>query len=158
MIDAILSTALNKGGAGVSASAAETVAALNPIMDAHVRLLHAYEYVRQQLGPGPIADALAAHLRTARGDAGKLSETILSLGGTPISGTAIEPGSVRTEGTPAQMLTGLAERESAFRDQVAASLADVPHQIRTGATLGIVRASSEARLTTLRDAARRATS
>ena len=158
MLDTILNTVLNKGGAGVSASASETVAALNPIMDAHVRLLHAYEYVRQQLGAGPLADALGVHLRTARIDAGKIAETILSLGGTPISGTAIEPGSIRTDGTAAQMLAGLAERETAFRDAVAASLADVPHQIRTSATLGIVRASSEARLTTVREAARRATS
>ncbi len=152
----MLNVLLNKGGAGVSASASETVAALNPLMEAHVRLLHAYDFARQQLGPGAVSDALATHLRTARMDAGKIAETILSLGGTPFSGTTVEPGSERVEGGPAAMLAALGDREEAFRDQVAANLSGTTHQIRTASILGVIRASSEARLTTVREAARKA--
>ena len=152
----MLNPILNKGGWGVSTSNTDTVDALNPLLAEHVRLIHAYDAVRAALGPGPTADALAQRMPTLRADSGKISEVILSLGGTPRSGTDVEPGSVAVDGDAAAMLTTLAEREAAYRDALDAVIENGNPQIRTASVLGAVRKNVEARHTALGEAARKA--
>ena len=153
----MLNPILNKGGWGVSTTNADTVEALNPLLAAHVRLIFAYDALLAALGPGsPDADALAARMPTLRADSGKISEVILSLGGTPRSGTDVEPGSVAVDGDAAAMLTALADREAAYRDALDAVIDTGRQQIRTASVLGAVRQNVVARHDALGELARRA--
>ncbi len=154
----MLNPILNKGGWGVSTSNAATVDALNPLLAEHVRLIHAYDAVRAALGPGPAADGLNERMSVLRADSGKIAEVILSLGGTPRSGTDVEPGSVPVSGGPEALLSDLAAREAAYRDALDAVIGTGQQQIRTASVLGAVRQNVEARHTAALEAARRATS
>lgn len=151
----MLNPILNKGGWGVSTSNADTVASLNPLLAEHVRLLHAYEAVRAALGPGPAADAIAERMPTLRADAGKISEMILSLGGTPRSGTDVEPGAIAVAGSPSEMMERLGEMETSYRDAIDRVVGTGNPQIRTASILGAVRGNVEARLAATAESARR---
>ena len=155
MLKEIFGAVLNKGGAGTSLSRADTIARLNPVIVAHTRLLHAYDAARAGR-PAAETDRIDALLRTARMDVGKLAENVFSLGGTPYNGTDIEPGTTVAEAGGEARYRALAQAEEAFARQLDDELA-VDHQIRVGATLGILRAHSQERLDAVRDFARRAT-
>lgn len=149
----MLNPVLNKGGWGLSLTRADSVETLQPILRAHYQLLNAYEFARQQAGNG-FPDRVESALRTFRTDIGKISETILSFGGAPYNGTDIEPGATGdTEATPAQRIENLEAAERDLNDGLEASM-NVPQQIRTLATLKLLRNHSNDRLAILREAAR----
>ncbi len=152
-LDSALDTVLNKGGAGFSMSRADTITAVNPVLEQHARLNHAYEQAAARLAGRPIAQQLHAHQRVARMDVGKLSETVLSAGGTPYTGTDVEPGS---EPLPEDddVLRYLADRERNLLDAIEHELAR-GHMIRTTAILALIQTHSRERLTLVERAAQK---
>ena len=155
MLKDIFGAVLNKGGAGTSLSRSETIDRINPVIAAHTRLLHAYEAAKVGR-PAAEADRLDDLLRTARMDVGKLAEVVFSQGGVPYNGTDLEPGTLTAERGGEARYRALARTEEAFAKQLDDELA-VDHQIRTGATLKLLRAHSAERLDAVQTFARRAT-
>lgn len=148
MLQRLLSPVLKQGGAGASLSREETVSRVNPIIETHARLLHYYQFAIENTTDATAAEALRTVLRTARMDVGKLCETVFSAGGTPFSGTSIEPGTLTLEGQGPDVLRNLEVKEKELLAQVEGENA-VWHQIRTQAILGVVKKNSEARLNVL---------
>lgn len=139
-----------KGGIGVSMSREETVERLNPLIEQHMKLNHAYNDAIARLSDRTIADELATQQRTARMDVGKLMETVLSAGGLAYSGTDLEPGDVHTGDGDDEMLFTLRDQEEAFLKMVSdASSPD--HQMRSKAILGVVENNSRQRFSVLKD-------
>ena len=135
----------NRGGFGQSMSRAETIEHVNPILEQHVRLNRSYNQVIDTLSDDDIVDELRAFQKTARADAGKLSETILSAGGTAYNGTDLRGVTFDLGETETDMLFALRDREQALHDAVMDDL-DENHQMRTRAILEVVQGNSAERL------------
>lgn len=144
---------LNKGGAGVSISRAETVARLDPISRALSRLNLYYQAAADKLGHEDVSSAIGGLLRVARMDVGKLAESVLSAGGVPYNATDLEPQNFVLEGSDAEMLEALMEKESDFQSLVRDE-SGVRHHIRTQAILMNVRTNGQERLNYLENALR----
>ncbi len=149
----ILDTLLNKGGAGVSLSREETVHSLNPLLERHIRLNHAYRHAAAALAGTALAQPLHDALRVARMDVGKLSETILSAGGTPYTGTTLDPDD-KDFPQGQQALERLADDERALLDAAEKEIGR-DHHIRTLAILGNVQTHSRERLSLVERAAQK---
>lgn len=143
-----------KGGIGTSMSRKETVARLNPIIEAHLKLNLAYRFAIDHLSDDNVVTALKQQQRTARMDVGKLSETVLSCGGIAFNGVSLNPTDYALDESNDAMLFELLDRERAFNDEVKAELSQ-PHQLRTEAIINNVLANSEARLGVLREQTKR---
>jgi len=135
----------NRGGFGQSMSRAETIDHVNPILEQHVRLNRSYDQVIDALSDDDIADKLRALQKTARADAGKLSETVLSAGGTSYNGVDLRGVTFDLGETDTDMLFALRDREQALHDAVTDDL-DANHQMRTRAILEVVQGNSAERL------------
>ena len=152
-IKEIKSTILRKGWAGKTISRDETVQKLNPLIEAHVALNHAYTSLLPLLKSYDAKQELASILKTARLDVGKLMEVVFSCGGTAFNGTAIEPGSFALSSNNA--LTELRKQEDTFREFLMAER-PVEHQIRTEAVLTRLLTNSDVRLSFIRTCTRHA--
>ena len=149
----IKSALLKKGWAGKTISRKETAQRLNPLIEAHVKLKHAYTSLPPHLASNHERDALESILKTLRLDVGKLKELVFSCGATAFNGTSLEPESFElVEDDP---LSDLRERETAFRELLDAEH-PVEHQIRTEAVLTRLRENSSSRFSFIRACARRA--
>ena len=140
---------LKKGWAGKTISRAETVARLNPLIERHILLNHLYAFAAREHGDQATREALAASQKIARTNVGKIAETIYSCGGAAYTGVDLEPDGANLGADPEAMLATLAEGEQKFLDAVLDE-EKVEHQMRTRAILGVVAASSSARLEMLR--------
>jgi len=141
---------LGQGWAGKTITRAETVERVNPFVEQHIRLNHHHRAAIRALEDASKAKALEQLQKTARADIGKLSETVLSCGGSAYNGTDLEPEDFDAEGDDDTILTELADLESEFQDDLKAELDDVEHQMRTRAVLKVVRQNSTERLQVLR--------
>lgn len=146
-----LDTIFRKGRMGRTISRAETIERLNPIVEKQVWLNHYYDHVVEHLEHRRLAEHLGEEQRTARNDVAKINETILSAGGQPFSGTAIEPDEIEMAGNDVGLLYQLLDAERDLHDAIAAE-SEVEHQMRTRAILGVVKTNSERRLKALHDA------
>ena len=139
---------LNKGGAGRYISREESVERLLPIAERHLDLLATYD--RALLGVSGAArenlDAMMPYLRT---EVAKVSETILSLGGTPPSGIHREP-LAKADGGEQSQLKALLDGETAFGRGLREEIDSVHHQERTRAILGHNAEASDSRVELLR--------
>ncbi len=144
----------NKGGIGKSLSRQETVERLNPLIREHIALNHQHDYVIRTIGEAEIADRLEQFQKIARVDVGKLAEVVFSAGGTAYSGVDMGPDDFNLGTDPAEMIHRLLEAEQRFLQLVTEEL-KLNHQIRTKATLNLVRQHSEERLRYLQEVARR---
>ncbi len=140
-----------KGGFGQTISRGETVERLNPIIEAHYRLNRSYERVIAQHPQDDVAATLRRMQKAARGDVGKLSETVLSAGGVHYNGTDLREADLGLSDDPTERLFQLRDREEAFRDRVADELDEITHQLRTQAILELVKTNSGQRLKGLRE-------
>jgi len=61
-------------------------------MAQHIRLMHSYNHAIQHAPWPEFSEALSVFQKKSRTDIAKLSEIILTCGGTPPSGTEVEPG------------------------------------------------------------------
>ena len=143
-----------KGGIGVSMSRQDTIKRLNPLIQAHSRLNHYYNFGIRHLKEPALAEALARHQKTARTDVGKLAESVLSCGGVPYNATELEPEAFTLPQGDDAMLFELLDREQAFHDQLSDE-SKLDHQIRSQAVINVILANSAARLSVLKDATRR---
>jgi hypothetical protein len=144
----------NKGGIGKSLSRQETVERINPLIREHIALNHQYNYVIRTIGDPEVAERLEQFQKIARVDVGKLAEVVFSAGGTAYSGVDMEPDDFNLGNDPAEMIRRLLEAEQRFLQQVADELT-LNHQIRTKATLNLVRQHSQERLHYLEEVTQR---
>lgn len=140
----------NRGGIGKALTREETVDRLNPILEQHTRLNRSYDAVIRDLSDRDVAQTLEQLQKTARTDAGKLSETILSAGGGPYTGTDLEPEDFDLGSDDDEMLFELRDLEQALYDTVTEER-DRNHQMRTDAILQVVQNNSEERLDYLKE-------
>jgi len=147
---------LNRGWAGKTITRAETVERLNPLLLQFLRLNHNYRYVIRSHSDTAVTEALKRVQKTARADVGKLSETILSSGGTPENGTDLEPEDFNLGNDELDMLYQLEDLETEFNETLARERSEVEHQIRTRGILEAVKSNSEERLELIGDLIERA--
>ena len=150
---------LNKGGAGRYISRAHSVERLQPVADRHLDLMYEYDDILARMPEGGPKGQLAAMMPYLRTEVAKMSETILSLGGTPPSGVRRTPGGVvqRTAvgtGRPApERIQDLIEAERDFGGALRDEAEAVHHQERTRAILNHNAEASNSRIDLLRDLA-----
>lgn len=135
----------NRGGIGTSMSRAETVEHINPLIEQHMRLNKSYDYAIDHLSDEEIVERLEALQKTARTDVGKLSETVLSAGGSAYNGVELRNETFDLGDDDTEILFQLRDREQEFQNALTEEL-DLNHQIRTEAILENVRAHSAERL------------
>lgn len=140
---------LNKGGAGRYISRAESIDRLLPITDRHLALLREYDGAMAALPAGPDRERLAAMMPYLRTEIAKISETILSLGGTPATGVSHEPATA-TAGDARSVFKGLLDAETTFGRALREEIDAVHHHERTRAILGHNAEASDARIDLLR--------
>ena len=136
---------LKKGWAGRTISRQETIERLNPLVEQHMALNHAYNYVIAACSEQDITDHLAGFQKVARVDVGKLMETVFSCGGVAYNGVDMEPEDYTLDEDDDEMLFQLRDQEQAFRDALAAE-DDLEHQMRTRALLTLLQTNSQERL------------
>lgn len=147
---------LGRGWAGKTITRAETVERLNPLLLQFLKLNHNYQYVIRSHADSAVTDALKRVQKTARTDVGKLSETILSCGGTPENGTDLEPGDFNLGNDEREMLHQLEDLETEFHEALVHERSEIEHQMRTRGILEAVTSNSTERLELLSDLIERA--
>ena len=93
-------------------------------------------------------DVLKRLQKTARTDVGKLSETVLSCGGSAYNGTDLSPEDFTLKGSLSELFEDLHDLETDFNDALADEL-DLEHQMRTRGVLEAVKSNSQDRLNAL---------
>lgn len=156
MPNPIKETLLGRGWAGKTLSRAETVERLNPLLLQFLKLNHNYQYVIRSHSDAAVTDALNRVQKSARVDVGKLSETILSCGGSPENGTELEPGDFQLSGDDVEMLRELKGLETEFYEALTSERSDVEHQMRTRGILEALISNSTERVELLEDLLERA--
>lgn len=146
---------LGRGWAGKTITRAETVERLNPLIEQHVKLNHNYEYAIRHHGDASVVDTLKSLQKTARGDVGKLSETVLSAGGAAYNGTDLDAEDFDLGDDDTEMLAQLDDLETEFRNAVRTERREIEHQMRTRAILEVVLANSEERIQVVRELLKR---
>ena len=153
---------LNKGGAGRYISRAHSVERLQPVAQRHLDLMYEYEGILDGMPDGLPKEKLEAMMPYLRTEVAKMSETILSLGGTPPSGVRRRPGEPQTGGrggvadpeagrSTADRTDALIEAERDFGGALRDEAEAVHHQERTRAILNHNAEASDARINLLRD-------
>ena len=148
---------LNKGGAGRYVSRAHSVERLQPVAERHLDLMYEYEGILGGMPDGLPKEKLEAMMPYLRTEVAKMSETILSLGGTPPSGVRRRPGGRGGVADPeagrstADRTDALLEAERDFGGALRDEADAVHHQERTRAILNHNAEASDARIDLLRD-------
>ena len=144
---------LNKGGAGRYISREESVERLLPVAERHLDLLRAYDRQLAVMPEGPMREPIEAMMPYLRTEVSKMSETILSLGGTPPSGAGRGPVEPAASGSPRDRVQDLMRAETDFGDALRAEVDSVHHQERTRAVVEHNAEASQARIDLLRGVA-----
>jgi hypothetical protein len=147
---------LNRGWAGKTITRAETVERLNPMIRQFLKLNQNYQSVIRSHSDSAVSEALKRVQKTARADVGKLSETVLSCGGTPENGTDLDVEDVTLRNDELDMLHQLDDLEAAFNETIERQLDEVEHQMRTRGILEAVKSNSSERLELVSDLIERA--
>lgn len=147
-----LDAILNKGGAGKSLSREATVDYLNPLLQKHNELIMAYESALDTLEDRALAELLDDLQPRNRTDIMKMDEMVYSNGGTPPSGTDLDPEDFDLGSTDTERLGTLLTMEEAYHKMLETEYErrdPLPHDFRTKATLENVIKGSDARLDSL---------
>ncbi len=139
---------LKKGWAGRTLSRAETATRLNPLLRQQIALNRAWDLAIEACEDPNLVTSSAALLKTARMDADKLSETILSCGVASHAGLERDALSAG----PAPLLDVL-DLESAYAEALGRER-QYEHQMRTRAVLARLEENAQARLEHARGAVR----
>jgi len=142
---------LGRGWAGKTISRAETVERLNPLLLQFLNLNHYYQSAIRTHSDRAVTEALQRVQKTARADVGKLSESILSAGGTPENGTDLEPEDFTLTDDDLGMLERLKDLETDFNDSITHERREIEHQMRTRGILEALKSNSTERLDLLGD-------
>jgi len=145
---------LNRGWAGQTLSRSDTVEHLNPLIRQHIELNRHYDAAIRACNDERVVDVLERLQKTARADVGKLSETVLSCGGTAYNGADLSPDDFTLEGSLTDFFEELHGLETDFNDALADEL-DLEHQMRTRGVLEAVKSNSTDRLNALKALHRR---
>jgi len=149
---------LGRGWAGKTISRAETVDRINPLILQLLKLNHNYQYVIRSHSDSAVCEALKRVQKAARADVGKLTETVLSCGGSPENGTDLESEDFNLGTDELEMLSQLEDLETEFNEAVTHERQNVEHQMRTRGFLEAVKSNSTERLDLLGDLITRAQS
>lgn len=150
---------LNKGGAGRYISREHTVERLQPVAQRHLDLMYEYEGILGGMASGASKERLEAMMPYLRTEVAKMSETILSLGGTPPNGVRRTPGGAvgvaddMAGRSMADRVDALRDAETDFSGAIRDEVDSVHHQERTRAILTHNAEASDARVGLLRDIA-----
>ena len=136
---------LQKGWAGRTISRQETIDRLNPLIEQHMALNHAYNYVIAACSEQDITVHLAGFQKVARVDVGKLMETVFSCGWVAYNGVDMEPEDFTLDEDDVEMLFQLRDQEQTFHDAFAEE-ESLEHQMRTRAILTLLQTNSQERL------------
>ncbi|MFW5955357.1 MAG: hypothetical protein ACOCSK_01300 [Rhodothermales bacterium] len=142
---------LKKGWAGKTLSRVDSIARINPILEQHNALNYTYDAATARLQNADVRLSLEQHQKIARADAGKLSESILSMGGVPRSGVGME----RTDFDPGESSEEIRNTLLRLEEQFLKALADehgANHQMRNRAILQNVEKNTRARADYLKSA------
>jgi len=139
---------LNRGWAGRTLSRSETVDRINPLIRQHIELNHHYSAAIRHCTDERVVDVLERLQKTARTDVGKLSETVLSCGGSAYNGTDLSPEDFTLQGSLSELFEELHDHETDFNQALADEL-DLEHQMRTRGVLEAVKSNSQDRLNAL---------
>jgi hypothetical protein len=144
---------LNKGGAGKALTRQETCTRLEPIIRRFHILNYCYDAALKRI-PDPLTKRhLDEMMQTARADAGKISETVLSAGGAPSTGVGLRQDDFGKGIEDDEVFFLLRDREHEFRTALDEEMS-VKHHIRTTAVLTNAARNSDARLEFLRGVTR----
>ena len=146
---------LNKGGAGRYISREESVERLLPIAERQLDLLYTYSGVLDVMPDGAAKEQILAMMPYLRTEIAKMSETILSLNGTPPQGTGRQPVAADADAPLGAHLDRLTEAERDLGPALGHEAEAVHHQERTRAILNHNAEASASRLALLRDLAAR---
>ena len=140
---------LQKGWAGYTISRAETIDRINPILHQLIPLNNLYDFAIAHVQDKAVAERLEAFQRFSRNDVGKLAEVVFSCGGTPYSGTELDPAELDLGTGDSYIVSYLLEAETkylqALRDEQ-----KIEHQMRTRASLEVLEKNSQDRLVYLK--------
>lgn len=142
---------LNKGGAGRYISRAESVERLLPIAERHLALHRTYTTTLEALPDGPAKDRVQTMMPYLRTEMAKMSETILSLAGTPPNGVGDRAPAPTPGRSDRQRVEDLLDAEKDFGAALTDEIDAVHHQERTRAILGHNAEASASRAGLLRD-------
>jgi hypothetical protein len=142
---------LGRGWAGKTISRAETVERLNPLLLQFLKLNHYYQAAIRTHSDPAVTAALERVQKTARADVGKLSESILSAGGTPENGTDLEPEDFPLGEDDLEVLHELKDLETDFHEALVHERKEIEHQMRTRGILEALTSNSTERLELLGD-------
>jgi hypothetical protein len=140
---------LNKGGAGKALTRAETCTRLEPIIRRLHILNYCYDAALKRVSDPIARRHLDEMMQTARVDAGKVSETVLSAGGTPSMGVGLRQDDFGKGLDDTEVFFLLREREDEFQKALDEEMS-VKHHIRTTAVLTNTARNSKERLEFLR--------
>ena len=140
---------LNKGGAGRYISRAESVERLTPVAERHLDLLRHYDRELAVMPDGPAKERVEAMMPYLRTEVSKMSETILSLGGTPPSGAG-QMGASAPPPSDRDPIRAFLDAETDFGGALRDEADAVHHQERTRAILVHNAEASDARRDLLR--------
>jgi hypothetical protein len=149
---------LQRGWAGKTISRAETAERLNPLLRQLLKLNHNYQYVIRSHSDSAVCEALKRVQKAARADVGKLSETVLSSGESPVNGTDLESEDFNLDNDALEMLYPLDYLETDFNASVTHARQEVEHQMLTRVILEAVKSNSTERLELIGDLIDRAQS
>ena len=141
---------LNKGGAGRYISREESVDRLRPISDRHLDLLQTYDRTLSSLPDGAIKEQIAAMMPYLRTETAKMSETILSLGGSTSTGAHRQPLAPIEGRSDRERVEGLLNAERDFGKALREEVDVVHHQERTRAIVTHNAEASDSRINLLR--------
>jgi hypothetical protein len=140
----MLKALLNKGGAGKSISREETSDRLSVLLRQYNEIMYSYDAAIKLTIDGEQSLRLEESNRGIRDDIAKLSELILSCGGSPPLGTDMEPGDAAVGADWTQALSHLMELEASFLERLKAEK-KTPHMLRTAATIETTIAGTRSR-------------
>lgn len=146
---------LGRGWAGKTLSRADTAERLNQLIEQQARLNHNYASVIRNYDDPRVVDVLERLQKTSRVDVAKLSETVLSCGGTPYSATDLDEEDVSLGDDALDWLQQLETLEKDLHDALAYELDEIEHQMRTRGVLEAIQSNSTDRLKALKAIIRR---
>lgn len=146
---------LGRGWAGKTLSRSETANRLNSLIEQQARLNHSYAFVIGNYDDSRVVDVLERLQKTSRVDVAKLSETVLSCGGTPYTATDLDAEDINLGDDVLDWLHELQTLEQDLHDALAHELDEIEHQMRTRGVLEAIKSNSTDRLNALKAVIRR---
>ncbi len=114
-------------------------------MSRHIELMHTYNYAIQQAPWPDFSEALSVFQKKSRTDISKLSEIILTCGGTPPSGTNYEAEDFSLPNNQREFVQTLNDLEKSYGKAVDEERNSRKHRLHSLAVLDNIKRNSDER-------------